>query len=238
MVKIRQKNSFTLIELLVVISIIAILASMLLPALKKARESAKKIACTNNLRQFNFGPMEQWLQGEKPRLESVYNRTAPGYYPYYNWWLQDLEVAGSDIPKEGINYFTCPSRPVYRGQNGWYGSIGTDCWMSPYCYNYRLGEWNTNNDLTIRRFKIQRPSQLIVFTEVADRGTGNQYEGAYGIGFWTYGDLGYSQISNEGRLGPVHAKGVNSAFVDGHIEWNSCVDIARAGSTNAEHWQP
>ncbi|HWY75599.1 MAG TPA: DUF1559 domain-containing protein [Verrucomicrobiae bacterium] len=65
-------GAFTLIELLVVIAIIAIIAAMLLPVLSRAKETSRKIACTNNLKQLLLGC-------------HLYTSDNKDFWPFANW---------------------------------------------------------------------------------------------------------------------------------------------------------
>src|SRR5436305_5617370 len=87
----RPIRAFTLVELLVVIGIIALLISILLPALQKARESASTTQCASNLRQIAIAIIS-YANDNKGKLppskvnDSAENGTADSIYPKGFFW--------------------------------------------------------------------------------------------------------------------------------------------------------
>ena len=141
--KALARKSFTLVELLVVIAVIAILASLLLPALKKAADSARKIACASNIKQLTSASL---LYESDFRSTLLFADGTKYGFVGGNYTIEALYVnylggssAGQTTIAKGMRYkpspvLVCPSATradFYRCAYGMYSGCSAD-----HCLTY------------------------------------------------------------------------------------------------------
>jgi prepilin-type N-terminal cleavage/methylation domain-containing protein/prepilin-type processing-associated H-X9-DG protein len=214
-----RNMGFTLVELLVVIGIIALLISILLPALQRAREHANQIKCASNMRQ--IGQALAMYVGENKGflpIPPLIPETGPSYY-WYAYPMISIGIidytngslwpylAGSASARQAV--FNCPSDAEDR-RRVMYGGVIT---VEPRNFSYSFNElmralpWhldkNKNPILGVRITDIYHPAEKILIVEEEYPNDGCAF---------------LADVNNDDVLSFRHIHRGNQGFVDGHVE--------------------
>ena len=232
----RKIKAFTLVELLVVISIIALLMGVLVPALGKARELAKRIVCANHLRTMGTGDAMYSQVSEDWHVPIFYNDTALDIDPRTPMWFQNrlfvrivnLKGRSNEENRDGFEGsmtlpkdFKCPSDRRTLDNGGLHLEAGTIIQGVSYAMNMTnirpIGGWSLADiAYSLKTFQVVRPAEKIFFMDgqwFAVYSTGAEYKRVWDVhgdkmGAWEWDAASYR-----------HDEGANIAFYDGHVEY-------------------
>jgi len=225
---ITSKRGFTLIELLVVIAIIAILAAMLLPALAKAKEKAKSIACVNNSKQIGLGMM-MYASDYGDQLPPLLGAAGT------NWWYDIMDSAKIITSSAQTNSSTVWRCPVVQDGDIFTVYPGTPQQSRPQGYGPSEGNATTAGIIRYlsvggskKLSQINRTSQIWLIGDVGSpkNGQGAQDKlptGGYNTELTTKQPLvssGWASQASANYKQPAcrHGGRANFSFCDGHVE--------------------
>ena len=201
----RSARGFTLIELLVVIAIIAILAAMLLPALGKAKEKAKRIQCLSNCKQIGLATMSYMHDSNDcfpfgSRVTSGASVADPTGWPLLV--LQYMTAAANTNGQPGV--YLCPSE---TGKAGWVFELHFQA-------NRLVLSDTGDRDTAIRSAQMRKTSIYWMVMEKGPADFANVRPG----GLANPALLGWNTPPGTPQL-RRHSGGLTATAADGHAEW-------------------